>query len=85
MGAARLAPMSLLERKGERTLPCARPGALPAMRWRSAIRSARRFSPSTSSNPRCSTSGVIEVDERVRADGTLERDDRSLREGARAL
>ena len=44
-----------------------------ATRCASAIRRGRRSSPSRSSSRTCSYERVVEVDERVRADGTVER------------
>ena len=68
-----VATNALLERKGERTLLLITKGFRDALRDRlpGAAEDLRR---ATSSSRRCSYERVVEVDERVRADGTVEQE-----------
>ena len=58
---------------------CSSPRGDFETRSRSATRRGRKFSPATSSSPTCCIERVVEVDERVRADGTVEAHARSRR------
>ena len=63
---------------------CSSRRAASATRWRSAIRRGRKSSPSRSSSPSQLYAEVIEIDERVLADGTVEQapDEAAVRDGA---
>ena len=67
-----VATNALLERKGDRTLLLDHQG-FPRRAARSATRRGRRSSPSHIIKPEMLYERVAEVDERVRADGTVER------------